>query len=119
MAQASSARRLLSTGEAAAELGVHERTLRRYIACGQLGYRRLPSGHYRIPREAINEFWRRNAAEEADRKARVAGEAHSGGSTRQPAAPRRSRRPALKHTTRPQTYDLSLERLEALRAQFR
>jgi excisionase family DNA binding protein len=49
--------RHLTTGEAAADLGVHERTVRRYISAGLLGYRRLPGGHYRIPEEAIREFW--------------------------------------------------------------
>ena len=49
--------RWLSTREAAAVLGVHERTLRRYISSGLLGCRQLPGGHYRIPEEAIHEFW--------------------------------------------------------------
>jgi excisionase family DNA binding protein len=47
----------LTTRQAAARLGVHERTVRRYIASGLLSYRRLPSGHYRVPAEAILEFW--------------------------------------------------------------
>lgn len=47
----------LSTRQAAAALGVHERTLRRYIASGRLAHRKLPGGHYRIPREAILDFW--------------------------------------------------------------
>jgi excisionase family DNA binding protein len=46
----------LSTREAAAALGVHERTLRRYVSSGLLGCRRLPGGRYRIPEEAIHEF---------------------------------------------------------------
>ncbi len=37
--------------------GVHERTLPRYMSSGLLGCRRLPGGHYRIPEEAIHEFW--------------------------------------------------------------
>ena len=41
--------RHLSTREAAALLGVHQRTVRRYIAAGLLGNRKLPGGHYRIP----------------------------------------------------------------------
>jgi len=49
--------RWLSTREAAAVLGVHERTLRRYISSGLLGCCRLPGGHYRIPEEAIHKFW--------------------------------------------------------------
>jgi excisionase family DNA binding protein len=49
--------RLLTTREAAAALGVHERTLRRYVSSGLLGCRRLPGGHYRIPEEAIRDLW--------------------------------------------------------------
>jgi excisionase family DNA binding protein len=41
----------------ASELGVSEQTLRRYITAGLIGYRQLPGGHYRIPRDAIEEFW--------------------------------------------------------------
>jgi excisionase family DNA binding protein len=52
---------VLSTSEAAIELGVSERTLRRYISAGLIGFRRLPGGHYRIPREAIAEFWSRHS----------------------------------------------------------
>ena len=48
---------LLTTREAAAELGVHERTLRRYMSSGLLVYRRLPGGHYRIPEESIRNLW--------------------------------------------------------------
>ncbi len=43
----------LSTREAAAALGVHERTLRRHIASGRLAYRKLPRGHYSIPTKAM------------------------------------------------------------------
>jgi excisionase family DNA binding protein len=45
----------------ASELGVSERTLRRYIQAGLIGFRRLPGGHYRIPREAIEAFWSEHA----------------------------------------------------------
>jgi excisionase family DNA binding protein len=48
----------LTTAEVAAALGVHERTVRRYMSSGLLAFRRLPGGHYRIPAEALNEFWR-------------------------------------------------------------
>lgn len=48
---------LLTTREAAAALGVHERTLRRYMSSGLLVYRRLPGGHYRIPEESIRDLW--------------------------------------------------------------
>jgi excisionase family DNA binding protein len=52
---------VLSTSQAASELGVSERTLRRYIQAGLIGFRRLPGGHYRIPREAIEAFWSEHA----------------------------------------------------------
>jgi excisionase family DNA binding protein len=50
--------KLLTTADAAAALGVHERTVRRYLASGLLVYRRLPGGHYRIPEQSIWDFWR-------------------------------------------------------------
>jgi hypothetical protein len=37
---------LLTTAQAAAALGVRERTLRRYLSSGLLAFRRLPDGHY-------------------------------------------------------------------------
>jgi excisionase family DNA binding protein len=111
--------RWLSTREAAAALGVHERTLRRYVSSGLLGCRRLPGGHYRIPEEAIHEFW-------------GAGDAPvRGGRRRQPGAersavnasgrvsktrPRRARRPRLGDEDSGAFYDLSSEALAALRA---
>ena len=60
--------RLLTTREAAAALGVHERTLRRYIASGFLACRRLPGGHYRIPEDAIIDFW--DEGDDAGRRGR-------------------------------------------------
>jgi excisionase family DNA binding protein len=110
-----SARRPLSNSEAAAELGVSERTLRRYIASDAIRHHRLPGGHYRIPAEAIEEFW---AAHE---KARAPVSAHvpSGGSdAARPAAHRRPaarRRPPLGREP-PRSYDLSPEHLAELRA---
>jgi excisionase family DNA binding protein len=92
----------LSTGEAAAALGVHERTLRRYISLGRIRRHRLPGGHYRISPEAIEDFWRENDADSSSRR---------GVSAQPPAAPR-------SHTP-PATYDLSPQRLEAIRAQYR
>lgn len=38
---------MLSTGEAAARLGVHPKTLRRYEAEGKIKARRLPGGNRR------------------------------------------------------------------------
>jgi excisionase family DNA binding protein len=81
---------VLSTREAASELGVSERTLRRYISAGLIGFHRLPGGHYRIPAEAITSFWSehspppRRAARRAPlvarpRRARTAGQAGVGG----------------------------------------
>jgi excisionase family DNA binding protein len=105
----------LSSTEAAAALGVCERTLRRYIASDHIRYHRLPGGHYRIPEEAIAEFWvvqdrRRRARQRARNTARPA-----------PRPPERStdgaRRPALGHE-RGGDYDLSSEHLAELRARF-
>jgi excisionase family DNA binding protein len=111
--------RWLSTREAAAVLGVHERTLRRYMSSGLLGCRRLPGGHYRIPEEAIHDFW-------------GAGDAPvRGGRRRQPGAERPSvnasgwasrtrsgcaRRPRLGDGDSVAFYDLSPDALVALRA---
>jgi excisionase family DNA binding protein len=111
--------RWLSTREAAAVLGVHERTLRRYMSSGLLGCRRLPGGHYRIPEEAIHDFW--GAGDAPDRGARQ----------RQPGAERpsvnasgrasktrsrRARRPRLGDEDSVAFYDLSPQALAALRA---
>lgn len=62
---------VLSTREAASELGVSERTLRRYINAGLIGFHRLPGGHYRIPAEAIASFWSKHSPQprRADRRA--------------------------------------------------
>jgi excisionase family DNA binding protein len=106
-------RRVLSTGEAAAALGVHERTLRRYIAIGRLRYRRLPGGHYRIPLEAIDEFWVENDTVGLDGHRTALG-ARPAPHTRRAGQPRR---PPLKREA--VAYDLSPERLEELRAQYR
>jgi excisionase family DNA binding protein len=108
--------RLLTTREAAASLGVHERTLRRYIASGRLAHRRLPGGHYRIPAEAILDFWAKTddadlrdqrcvpvpepASAEASHTARKAG----------------ARSPQLRPNDACR-YDLSPETLAALRAE--
>ena len=50
---------LLHVKEAAAELGLHEVTVRRHIATGELRAIRLgPNGRVRVPREALDEFLR-------------------------------------------------------------
>ena len=41
-------------GEVAAELGVHPRTVRRWLSQGRLPYVRLPGGERRIPRDVID-----------------------------------------------------------------
>jgi excisionase family DNA binding protein len=48
---------LLHVKQAAAELGIHPITCRRYIATGQLRAVRL-GGRVRVPREALDEFVR-------------------------------------------------------------
>jgi excisionase family DNA binding protein len=47
----------LTTMQAAAILGIHERTVRRYLSSGLLASRRLPGDHYRIPVDALADFW--------------------------------------------------------------
>jgi excisionase family DNA binding protein len=105
----------LSSTEAATALGVCERTLRRYIASDHIRYHRLPGGHYRIPEEAIAEFW-----VEHDRRRRARRRARN---TARPdlRPPERStdgaRRPALGQE-RGGDYDLSSEHLAELRTRF-
>lgn len=43
----------MTTAQAAAELGVSARTVARWADAGQLEHRKLPSGHRRIPRSAL------------------------------------------------------------------
>jgi excisionase family DNA binding protein len=109
----SSKRSVLSSREAAAALGVCERTLRRYIASDRIRYHRLPGGHYRIPEEAIAEFWA-----EHDRRKQARHLARA--STRcvpYPAEPSTStiRRQPLGRETEHE-YDLSPAHLAQLRA---
>ncbi len=103
-------------------MGVHERALRRYIALGLLGYRRLPGGHYRIPEEAIVAL--SGESDDAGRRARRRVP------TAQPSSPNaqradsqasgpRSRRPRLGDEGAAVPYDLSPEALAALRARMR
>jgi excisionase family DNA binding protein len=102
-------RRILTTTQAAALLGVHERTLRRYVSMGLLAHRRLPGGHYRIPEDALNDFWQANErptpSRARPRQSRV--------------APRSSqRRLPLGNERQPVSYDLSTEALSELRARL-
>lgn len=106
-------RQPLSSSEAARQLGVCARTLRRYIASDRIRHHRLPSGHIRIPPEAIDEFWATNHRASApaplpgrvERRGRVA-------ASRRPAA---RRHPPL-GAEQPHSYDLSPEHLADLRA---
>jgi excisionase family DNA binding protein len=104
----------LSCSEAAAELGVCERTLRRYIASDAIRHERLPGGHYRIPADAIEEFWAANEKARAPARAHVPSDSRDAawGAPRRPAA-RRS--PPLGREP-PRSYDLSPEHLAELRA---
>lgn len=108
---------LLSTREAAAALGVHERTLRRYIASGRLAHRRLPGGHYRIPAEAILDFWAKT--DDADLRGPRCAPMSEPASAEAPHTTRkaRARSPQLRRPNDAGPYDLSPETLAALRAE--
>jgi excisionase family DNA binding protein len=106
---------LLSSTEAAAALGVCERTLRRYIASGAIRCHRLPGGHYRIPEEAIAEFW-------AEHDRRKQARRHARASARLPVRPPErstaSTRRAALGREQDDEYDLSPAHLAELRARF-
>lgn len=46
----------LSTGQAAAALGVSPQTIVNYVQAGKLDAHRLPSGHRRISRESVDRL---------------------------------------------------------------
>ncbi len=103
-------------------LGVHERTLRRYLTMGLLAHRRLPGGHYRIPVEALSAFWEANEKDSVITAARASGSGRAeaaarGSSRRQGSRPSRRRVP-LGEDPSDTSYDLSTEALAALRAQI-
>jgi hypothetical protein len=110
-----------STAWAAAELGVNERTVRRYIVGGQLGCDVLPGGHYRITEAHIHEC--RERALESKRRFR---EWAPGSASRDPKPsprPRQrqrqgQRRPPLGQEPPPKHLDLSPHTLASLRSQF-
>jgi excisionase family DNA binding protein len=105
----------LSSTEAAATLGVCERTLRRYIASDRIRYHRLPGGHYRIPEEAIAEFWaEHDRAKQARHLARASTARRLGPLQRSTA---NTRRPAIGREE-PADYDLSPAHLAEIRARF-
>jgi excisionase family DNA binding protein len=101
----------LSVSEAARQLGVCARTLRRYIASDRIRHHRLPSGHYRIPPEAIDEFWATNAKARAPAPLHDRDEGRRRTGSRRPAA----RRAASLGREQPHSYDLSPEHLAQLR----
>jgi excisionase family DNA binding protein len=110
--------RQLKCREAAAKLGVCEKTLRRYIKAERIRYRRLPGGHFRIPESAIDEFFSEHDGRQ-HHQARRSTTRRRALTARPPApAPASGRRPRL-GCEPPQEYDLSPAALEALRAQFR
>jgi excisionase family DNA binding protein len=101
----------LSSSEAAAELGVCERTLRRYIEAGLIGYHRLPGGHYRIPENSIAAFWARQERRPSARRVATP-------STRQapPVLGTRKRRTPIGTESEDADYDLSDKHLAELRS---
>ena len=109
--------RYLTTREAAAWLGVHERTVRRYISAGLLDYRKLPGGHYRIPQEAIDGFWGMvDGAQQRRCRVPAAERLRAGSASPMPAErDRRSRLELAVGERSAVAYDLSLEVLAALR----
>lgn len=105
-------RELLSSTEAAARLGVCERTLRRYIVSGRLASRRLPGGHYRIAPDAIAEFWAAHEQRIAARHRQRTGQPEQPAPS---AQPRQRRRAARLGTSSTREFDLSDANLAALR----
>jgi excisionase family DNA binding protein len=106
----------LKCSEAAARLGICERTLRRYMQADRIRYHRLPGGHYRIPEDAIDEFW--FAHDPSPRPARRAVPAVEPARRRHATRPSAGRRSRLGQES-PEDYDLSPDALAELRAQFR
>jgi excisionase family DNA binding protein len=106
--------RMLTTAQAASALGVHERTVRRYLEAGTLTSQKLPGGHHRIPESAILNLWS-GTSRGVGAKPRVAGAAHA---TRD----KRRRRSAALRTGAPTAltvpYDLSGGSLAAVRSRF-
>jgi hypothetical protein len=116
-----------STAWAAAELGVNERTVRRYIVDGHLGCDVLPGGHYRITEAHIREC--RQRALDSKRRFRECAhgfaardfnpaQAHKPARDLKPARRPRLRRPPLGQEPPPQHFDLSPDALASLRLQY-
>ena len=114
-----------STAWAAAELGVNERTVRRYIVGGHLGCDVLPGGHYRVTEAHIREC-RQRALDSKRRFRERAPSPRDSTPTRdlvpargiKPARRPRSRRPPLGQEPPPQHIDLSPDALARLRLQY-
>lgn len=47
---------MLRMGEACRELGVHRDTMRKYLNEGYIKGRKLPSGHWRIDADSLQQF---------------------------------------------------------------
>ena len=113
-------RGLLTTAQAAAALGVSERTVRRYLSSGLLACRRLPGGHYRIPAEALAEFWDANDPDwghhRLPRPGQTPNSPRPAGQRRDPS--RSARRQLRLGEEAPRDYDLSTATLRALRARL-
>jgi excisionase family DNA binding protein len=108
----------LTTAEAATALGVHVRTLRRYISLGLLAHRRLPGGHYRIPESAIREFWRANESAQPGRRRAAAGSPSYDMAQSEPRTRSRSPRRRRLGADTASSYDLSTAGLSELRSRF-
>lgn len=111
---------VLSTSQAAIELGVSERTLRRYIRSGLIGFRRLPGGHYRIPREAIADFWREHEprAKRTGHRAPLVARPRPRAGAR-PKAGASRRRPRLSAEAAPRSYEIPPAQAAGLRSRPR
>lgn len=108
-----------STAWAAAELGVNERTVRRYIVGGHLGCDVLPGGHYRITDAHIREC--RQRALDSKRRFRecapTSRDSRPARDLKSVRAPR-SRRSPLGQEPPPKHFDLSPDALATLRLQY-
>jgi excisionase family DNA binding protein len=102
--------RALTTAQAAAFLGVSERTLRRYLALGLLSYGRLPGGHYRLREETLEDFLARRGSNQQSYPRQRGRE-----STQHPGASPHARRIPPSRGTVATEYDLSPASLAALR----
>jgi excisionase family DNA binding protein len=123
---ASNPTKMHDTAWAAAQLGVHERTVRRYVRAGQLECLVLPGGRYRFSEDHIRQCSERALAEKRhphwreakppkQRKSR-----HHRPPLGLPPPPKqrksRPRRPPLGSEPAPSPFDLSDDALDDIRA---